>query len=312
MKKTVLLIIATLLLSPMSAGAVSDNSKSAETTKVWKEPATGMEFVFIKGGCFMMGQQETERKFLVMSVSDENYTKFYADELPRHEVCVSDFWMGKHEVTQAQWLKIMETNPAHFRENLQNPVDMVSWEDSQAFIGKLNRKLKDAGEKKYVLRLPTEAEWEYAARAGTSTMFSTGDEITTDQANFNGAYEFGLSPKGEYRKGPMPVGSFSPNPFGLYDMHGNVWEWCNDWYGHDYYAESPRQDPPGPNHGDDRVMRGCSWCRFAGNVRSATRYKHDPRGQYADSGLRLVRVEAGRRLSTEKGSGETFTFDSDF
>jgi len=221
------------------------------------------------------------------------------------------FWMGRYEVTQEEWLKAMGSNPAHFNENLKNPVDMVSWEDSMAFIKKLNGASKSAGEKKYFLRLPTEAEWEYAARGGTKTMFYSGDEINTDQANFNGDYSFAGSLKGEYRKGPMPVGSFKANPFGLFDMSGNVWEWCNDWYGKDYYKESPKNNPPGPDHGQDRVMRGGSWFRFAGNVRSATRYKHEPTGQYADSGFRLVRVEKSR-ASSATPSGKTFTFDSDF
>ncbi len=307
----ILIAAALLLLIPSPAAEAADRQNTQ--TPVWTEPATGMKFVFIKGGCFMMGQGEEEGRLLKKVVGEENYEKYYADELPRHEVCVSDFWMGRYEVTQAQWLKVMESNPSHFNENLKNPVDMVSWNDSRRFIDRLNRRLRESGEKDFVLRLPTEAEWEYAARAGTTTMFSTGDEISTDLANYNGSHEFGMTMKGEYRKGPTPVGSFPPNPFGLYDMHGNVWEWCHDWYGRDYYQKSPANDPAGPNEGDARVMRGGSWFRFAGAIRSATRYKHEPDGQYADSGLRLVRVKADRQFGASKrGAGGTFSFDSDF
>ncbi len=307
------IIIAGLVFFPSPGiGADKKDHDNRQKPAEWTEPATGMEFVFIKGGCFMMGQLRDTKRFLIKSVGEENYSNLYTDELPRHEVCVSDFWMAKYEVTQGQWLKIMGSNPAHFNDNLKKPVDMVSWEDSQDFIKSLNRGLEKAGGGKFILRLPSEAEWEYASRGGTGTMFYTGDEITTDQANFNGNYEFGLSPKGEYRKGPMVVGSFAPNPFGLYDMYGNVWEWCNDWYDHDYYQDSPDNNPPGPDHGSDRVMRGGSWFRFAGNVRSATRYKHEPMGQYADSGLRLARVPVDRRLSPDKKSGGKFDFNTDF
>ena len=317
MLRAIVLFVLPALFAAVSSPAADSGKKAAKgtrtETKIWTEPLTGMEFVFIKGGCFMMGQTEAEGKLLKKVAGEEVYDKYYTDELPRHRVCVSDFWMGRYEVTQRQWLEVMASNPSHFNENPDNPVDMVSWNDCQRFIERLNRNLKKQGVKDFVLRLPTEAEWEYAARAGTTTMFSTGDEISTDLANYNGHHEFGLTLRGEYRKGPTPAGSFPPNPFGLYDMHGNVWEWCHDWYGRDYYKNSPEQDPPGPDTGNARVMRGGSWFRFAGAVRSATRYKHEPDGQYADSGLRLGRVEAGRRFGDKKARpGGSFSFDEDF
>jgi len=280
-------------------------SQENKTKKFWLEPVTGMKLVWIEGGCFQMGQMRMETGLLLREVGVSEYDKYYADETPRHEVCVDGFWMGIHEVTQKEWKKVMEFNPSHFDEEWLQliepgpdipestqllPVDSVSWEDTQKFIEKINKK---SGE--MILRLPTEAEWEYAARGGTTeTMYFTGDTIGPEQANFNGSIPFGLNLRQDYRKRPVPTNSFPPNQYGLHDMHGNVWEWCNDWYGEKYYKNSPKKNPIGPERGSMRVLRGGSWFRYAGHIRSATRYKNRPTGQFGDTGFRLVRGSALR------------------
>ena len=213
----------------------------------WTDPITGMEFVRIPGGCFQMGSPKSEEGR-------------YGNEKPVHEVCVDGFWMGKYEVTQAQWQKIMGSNPSEFKGN-SRPVEKVSWNGAQKFISKLSAntgknppQLLPGGE----FRLPTEAEWEYACRAGTTTPFSFGGTISTDQANYNGNSVYGSGKKGVYRKQTTAVGSFPSNAFGLYDMHGNVWEWCEDTYHKDAYKNHHRQNPLVTSGGSSRVLRGGS------------------------------------------------------
>ncbi|MBU0481966.1 MAG: formylglycine-generating enzyme family protein [Proteobacteria bacterium] len=261
-----------------------------------------MKFVWLEGGCFQMGQSPSEKKLLKKIAGDSDYEKYYADELPRHEVCVDPFWIGIHEVTQREWKKVMGYNPSHFSESDDFPVDMVSWDDAQTFINKLNETNKEGG-----FRLPTEAEWEFAARGGSDKMYHTGDSISTEQANYNGTFDFGLNTRGEYRKSSVKVGSFPANSYGIHDMHGNVWEWCNDWHDENYYKDSPKSNPAGPEKGAMRVLRGGSWFRFAGHIRSATRYKNKQPGQYADTGFRVVR--SFRKLTKDP---DTHNFNVDF
>ena len=194
----------------------------------YRDPVTNMEFVWIPGGCFMMG-----------SYLGNN------DEKPVHKVCVDGFLMGKYEVTQAEWQKIMGKNPSYFK-GAQNPVERVSWNDAQNFIRKMNSKCNGH------YRLPTEAEWEYACRAGSTAQYYWGDS------------DYLLGSYAWYRKNSVgrtnPVGQKIPNKFGLYDMAGNVCELCQDRYGGDYYSSSPEKDPKGPSSGLRRVLRGgCSW-----------------------------------------------------
>ncbi|MFZ4547686.1 MAG: SUMF1/EgtB/PvdO family nonheme iron enzyme [Bacteroidales bacterium] len=225
----------------------------------------GFDMVFVKGGKFTMGSPANEAD------RGSNETQ--------HQVTLSDFQIGKCEVTQKQWTAIMGNNPSNFKgDNL--PVEQVSWNDVQEFIQKLNQKTG----KRY--RLPTEAEWEYACRAGTSTPFSTGNNLTTSQANYDGNYPYNNNPKGEYRAKTMPVGSFAPNTWGLYDMHGNVWEWCNDWYGD--YGSGSQTNPQGATSGSYRVPRGGSWCGGALRCRSARRDIITPSRRDDDVGFRLV------------------------
>jgi sulfatase modifying factor 1 len=157
----------------------------------------------------------------------------------------------------------------------------VSWNDVQNFIHKLNQQ-----EGSGIYRLPSEAEWEYAARAGTTTAFAFGRCLSTDQANYDGNYPFPECSKGEFRKKPVPVGSFSPNNWGLYDMHGNVWEWCQDWY--KSYPPGTVTDPTGPQKGSSRLHRGGSWFSGAGPCRSANRNFSSPGARNFDLGFRLV------------------------
>ena len=162
------------------------------------------------------------------------------------------FYMQTTEVTQGQWKKVMGNNPSGFKDCGDDcPVEQVSWNDAQEFIKKLNQM---EGTNKY--RLPTEAEWEYAARAGTTTPFYTGNCLSTDQANYNGNYPLTGCPKGQFREKTMRVGSFEPNAWGLYDMYGNVWEWCQDWFD-DYTWREPPVGPFRPfiGHGQSNAGR---------------------------------------------------------
>lgn len=201
----------------------------------------GMEFVLIPAGTFRMGTDQGE-----------------ADERPAHQVTISQpFYLGKYEVTQAQWQALMGNNPSLYREDPQRPVEQVSWEDAQAFLKALNAR---EGGARY--RLPTEAEWEYAAQAGSTAAYSFGDD-----ASQLGQYAWYKGNSGHH---PHPVGKMQPNAWGLYDMHGNVWEWVHDWYGP--YSAGAVKDPQGPEVGTHRMRRGCAWNNEAAICRTRNRY----------------------------------------
>jgi formylglycine-generating enzyme required for sulfatase activity len=206
--------------------------------------------------------------------------------------------MGKYEVTQKEYQAVMGTNPSNFKgDNL--PVESVNWFDAVNYCNARSRKegltpaytvsgenvTWNRGANGY--RLPTEAEWEYACRAGTSTPFSTGSNITTSQANYDGNYPYNNNSNGPYREKTTNVGSFSPNAWGLYDMHGNVWEWCWDWYGD--YSAGAQTDPSGAAPGSYRVLRGGSWNFIAQYLRSAYRGLNSPSYRYNSYGFRVVR-----------------------
>jgi formylglycine-generating enzyme required for sulfatase activity len=180
--------------------------------------------------------------------------------------------MGKYEVTQEQWEGVMGSNPSAIIKGANLPVTNVSWEDCQEFIKKLNAKTNGG------YRFPTEAEWEYACRAGTTTAYSVGDVITPQDANY------GDSKIGK----PVAVGSYKPNAFGLYDMHGNVWEWCEDWMA-DYPAGTVT-DPKGPATGEKRVLRGGSFFFNVSEARSSIRYFYSPSNRINYTGFRLART----------------------
>ena len=231
----------------------------------------GMGFAYIPPGTFMMGSPEDEPG--------------RDDDEKRHQVTLTwGYYLQTTLVTQGQWEAVMGNNPSYFKEAGPNaPVEQVSWDDVQVFIRNLNQL---EGSDRF--RLPTEAEWEYACRAGTETPFWTGRCLGTDQANYDGNYPLAGCPKGEYRKTTTPVKTFPPNPWGLYDMHGNVWEWCNDWFGQ--YPDGPVTDPTGPSTDSDRVLRGGSWYGGARNCRSTDRGRYSPGYRSAISGFRLVMI----------------------
>jgi len=212
----------------------------------------GMKFIWVPPGKFVMGSPPGE----------EGRS---GDELPHRVTLTRGFFLGASPVTQGQWMAVMGHNPSRFRgEN--RPVESVSWEDCEEFCKKLSR----LDGKSY--RLPTEAEWEYACRAGTTGPFSFGATLSTEQANYDGTYIYNGGKKGSYRRTTTPIGSFPPNAWGLCDMHGNVWEWCADWYGE--YPDRDVTDPTGPDSGEDRVQRGGSWVYGPRGARSACRSRN--------------------------------------
>jgi formylglycine-generating enzyme required for sulfatase activity len=229
----------------------------------------GMKLVLIPAGEFPMGSPETEKERA-------------GDEGPQHTVKITrPYYMGATEVTQGQWQAVMGTNPSNFKgDNL--PVENVSWSDCHEFLKKLSAR------EGQTYRLPTEAEWEYACRAGTTAPFNTGETIGTDQANYDGNEVYVNGVKGEFRQKTTPAGKFNPNSWGLYDMHGNVWEWCEDWYDKDYYRNSPAADPTGPAQSTGRVLRGGSWSVAPKCCRSAFRFRYGPDFRYVDVGFRAV------------------------
>jgi formylglycine-generating enzyme required for sulfatase activity len=241
----------------------------------------GMKLTLIPPGSFLMGSppEETRRS------KDEE----------QHEVEITrPFYLGVFEVTQKEWRTVMGNNPSSFNPERMGsttddfPVESVSCLDVQIFLELLAALVdeKKAGRK---YRLPTEAEWEYACRGGAAAyqVFHYGSSLSSTQANFNGSYPYATAP-GPYLERTSKVGSSEPNGFGLYDMHGNVWEWCSDWSDKDYYKKSPRRDPAGPAEGSDRVVRGGSWDCFGQRCRSAWRNGIEPASCFEFIGFRVV------------------------
>lgn len=197
----------------------------------------------------------------------------YENDMPRHEVTLTNpFYMAKYAVTQEQWRVVMGNNLSYFK-GVKLPVNQISWNDTKEFIKKLNAKMEGG------YRLPTEAEWEYACRAGTTSEYSFGDYISPRNANYD---ESNIGK-------PVAVGNYKPNDFGLYDMHGNVWEWCEDWYGG--YPGWPVEDPKGPAVGQYRVLRGGSFAVNSSRARSSSRIICAPAIRIHVNGFRLVREE---------------------
>ena len=251
----------------------------------------GMKLVQIPAGTFKMGSPRSEAE--------------RDDKELRHEVKISTpFYMGALEITQAEYVGVMKDAPkfrnrAAFKGD-DNPMENVEWKSARQFCERLSAR---AAEKKAgrTYRLPSEAQWEYACRGGKSTPFHAGESLSSKQANFNGGYPYGKAEKGQYLRKTIKGGSYQPNAFGLYDMHGNVAEWCADWYDPKYYEDSPEEDPLGPPFGvvDTRftnfdknnffvVVRGGSWVDDARACRSAYRFRAMPNTQYRLIGFRVV------------------------
>ena len=239
-----------------------------------------LEFAYIPPGEFWMGSPEDEQGR-------------YSDESPRHRVRLTrGYYMQTTPVTQSQWEAVTGENPSDFKKAGPNaPVENVSWEDVQKYIEKLNSRVES-----YRFRLPTEAEWEYACRAGTETAFCNGPITEPSGRDPN------LDKVGWYAKNSggttHPVGQKEPNAWGLYDMHGNVWEWCSDWFDEKYYAKSPPEDPQGPESGAGRVNRGGAWLNDAGFCRAAYRGRYTPDYRSIYLGFRLLAERQVRRFKS--------------
>jgi formylglycine-generating enzyme required for sulfatase activity len=282
---------AGVLLVPLSQG----RHAPAPPLRKQLTNSLGMKLVLIPRGKFMMGSPPDEKERETLE--------------EQHEVQISkSFYLGVYEVTQAEYQKVMGSNPSFFSatgggkakvaglDTSRFPVESVSWENAVTFCAKLSALPAErvAGR---VYRLPTEAEWEYACRAGTTTPFNHGSSLSPTQVNFDGNYPYGGAAKGRYLERPVPVDEpgFRPNGFGLYHMHGNVWEWTADWYGENYYRDSPKIDPKGPASGTRHVLRGGSWFNYGFNCRAAYRSGDKAGDRFPKSvGLRVVCVSAGR------------------
>ncbi len=253
-------------------------AENPETNKPGHSPETIMlpdnvplELVWIPAGTFLMGQNANEQD------------AYPNKETPQHPVTLSQgFWMGKYEVTQAQWRALMGTAPwsnrEYVNENPNSPAVYVSWDDAQTFVSELTRHTGKP------FRLPTEAEWEYACRAGTTTRFYWGDDPTYEDINRAAWWRGNALITGEQHA--RPVGMKPPNPWGLYDMSGNVSEWCQDW--HWFYFDGPAIDPTGPSFAAHRVLRGGDWMAVGGRCRSSRRHHDEPSAAHSTIGFRVV------------------------
>lgn len=229
------------------------------------DPVTGMTLVRVAPGSFTMGSPLDE-------AGREPQETPHLARVPRA------FWIGAHEVTQAEWARVMGANPSHFQDDDRLPVENVTWHDVQTFL----QRLSDRAGARY--RLPTETEWEYACRAGASAPYSSGATLSTRDANIAGSIEDSMAGRGATR----PVGSFAPNAWGLYDMHGNVWEWTAD--EHCPYSTDDRPGPPACGS-SLKVIRGGSWYYEADSARCGLRYTHRPQDRGFSLGFRVVRED---------------------
>ncbi|WP_084777006.1 formylglycine-generating enzyme family protein [Anabaena sp. PCC 7108] len=275
--------VATVSANTTNGVKVTRQNKSYQCIDINNQPTQyfieklfediNLEMVYIPGGEFQMGTDDQEIKKLC-----KQYTiDYFKRESPQHEVIIKPFFMGKYPVTQAQWQEVashfqkankqLNPDPSYFK-GANRPVEGVSWDDAVEFCLRLSNHTK----REY--HLPSEAQWEYACRAGTTTPFHFGETITTDLANYDGNYIYGNGVKGSYRGETTEVGSFKvANNFGLYDMHGNVWEWCQD-HGHNSYNAAPMDESVWIDITTDsniRMLRGGSWGFNPGYCRSASR-----------------------------------------
>lgn len=284
--------VLTNLTLPSASVMVVDFSAVNLPRRFYRTVANLTGLVNIPAGKFMMGSPNTE--------AQRHFT-----EGPQTEVTISrGFWMGKYEVTQAEYSAVMGNNPSYFTNGatalgsgggitnqLNHPVEQVSWFDATNYCVRLTERERLAGRlpQGHVYRLPTEAEWEYACRAGTTTAFHYGPALRSGMANFDASVEYDSSggsvenPNGIWLGQTTPVGSYAPNAWGLYDMHGNVWEWCQDWWAQNLPGGSVI-DPTGPNSGSGHVFRGGCWSSYAWYERSAFRL-YDGRAESCDIGL---------------------------
>ena len=267
-------------------------ASTAKTSHAAEIPGS---FALVPAGEFVMGSPEDE-------------VGRFDNETP-HLVTLSAFYLAKHEVSQKEWQDLMGTTLRQiaeengwdlYGEGDDHPMYYVNWNDAVAYCNQMSQ--RDGLTPAYTIRgrrvtwnknadgyrLPTEAEWEYACRAGTETPFSTGRNITARQANYDGEHPYNGNAKGRNREETTPVGSFPANPWGLFDMHGNVSEWCWDWYD-DFYDTWPQTNPAGASSGSARVFRGGSWVNYGRYLRSAYRNRNYPTFQDRRVGFRVAR-----------------------
>jgi formylglycine-generating enzyme len=265
----------TNILNDLGAGA---QEKAAVFTN-----SIGMKFANVPAGSFHLGE-----------VDDEPYTR--ANELPRHLTVISTaFYIGIHTVTQAQYSAVMGRNPSHFTAEKgggpEHPVEMVSWKEAAAFCVALSRRPEErAAGRTYAL--PSEAQWEYACRAGVPDAYTYGNDLLPRHANFGGGYRADGTPNPPAAGRTTPVGSFPPNNYGLFDVHGNVWEWVADWYDENAYENASLRDPTGPAAGQFRIARGGCWRSLAESCRAAYRNAYPPAHSDPYTGFRVLAIGA--------------------
>ncbi len=276
----------------LSSATQTAGTRLIESAVSFAEPevitnSIGMELVAVPAGEFLMGSPDDDKR-----ARD--------DEKPQHLVRITKpLLVGRYEVTQAEYQKVQKANPSWFSkagggekkvaglDTSRFPVERVSWVDAVEFCKKLSeRPAEKAAGRRY--RLLTEAEWQYCCRAGTTTPFHYGESLSSHQANINGRFPYGNAKRGPYLGRTTAVGSYEPNAFGLYDMHGNVGELCFDWFGRDYYQQSPTDDPQGPEDGADHLLMGGSWSADAFRCRAAHRRSNAPSGIARYFGFRVV------------------------
>jgi formylglycine-generating enzyme required for sulfatase activity len=304
--KKVVLLLMIFAVAGAPRSRAQDPQRNANGAPKSIRNQTGIELVWISPGSFTMGSTDGE----IQAAYEESKSLFpqyaklewFTGEKPRHQVTIPEgFYMGKYEVTQGQWRAVMSTTVQQqmakagptwtlVGEQGDNyPMVFVSWNEAREFVEKLNA-LNDG----YRYRLPTEAEWEYAARAGTTTAFAFGDSLSSEQANFNGHHRYLDKDKGRPRAAATPVGSLQPNAWGLYDMHGNVYEWCEDSY-HDNYEGAPSDGSAWLSGGSDqKAIRGGAYGSNAANVRSAVRHSFTPGTRTGSLGFRVAAVARAR------------------
>jgi formylglycine-generating enzyme required for sulfatase activity len=288
-------ILVVALILTIASHAVSAEPPKEITNSI------GMKFKLIPAGEFMMGSSESPAELAEAFPNIESW--FSKDERPQHKVRITKpFYLGVTEVTQEQYEKVMGKNPSYFCKTGEGankvkeidtsnfPVEQVTWDDAVEFCKKLSAR------EGQTYRLPTEAEWEYACRAGSTTRYCFGDDRLQlgEYAWF--AYEW-VGPSSDLHS--HSVGKKKPNAWGLHDMHGNVWEWCQDWYESDYYAESPTEDPPGPSTGSSRVYRGGGWYSDAWLCQSSYRFGFRPSLRNFSLGFRVARDPSASEPSSK-------------
>ena len=284
-RKNISLLLLLLFLMPFAAFSqqpqTTPNSASSGTNRTFTVNGVSFTMVFVQGGTFTMG------------ATAEQGSDAGDSEKPAHSVTLSDYYIGETEVTQELWQAVIGRNPSRFKGNIR-PVEFVSWDDCQTFITKLN----DLTGQRF--RLPTEAEWEFAARGGNSSRgykyagSNTLGNVAWYWQNSGNKYLSGTDGDWDFDKiesnkcQTHNVATKSPNELGIYDMSGNVDEWCNDWYDENYYSNSPQSNPQGPSSGSGRVGRGGSWLNFARHCRVAIRDYSSPDYRSDHLGFRLA------------------------